>query len=62
MTEAPQDYWARRAGEEAQLALRAANKASAVAHGELARAYRERARLLSDNDDGSPASRRAGAR
>jgi hypothetical protein len=46
MREAPYDYWARRAGEEARLALASSHRAAIDAHQELARAYRERARLL----------------
>lgn len=63
MTEAPHDYWARRAGEEARLALAAADQGAASAHGELARAYRARARMLRDGDpDRPPEHRRAAGR
>lgn len=62
MHEAPHEYWARRASEEARLALRSSNRASANAHSELARAYRERARMLSDGPGGSFEPRVASAR
>ena len=41
MHEAPHEYWARRASEEARLALRSSNRASANAHSELARSLSE---------------------
>lgn len=62
MQEAPHEYWARRASEEARLALRSGNSSSANAHRELARAYRERARLLAEGLDGPPQPRVASAR
>jgi hypothetical protein len=62
MHEAPHEYWARRAGEEARLALQSTNRASADAHGELARAYRERARMLAEGANDPLEPRRASAR
>jgi hypothetical protein len=62
MHEAPHEYWARRASEEARLALRSSNRASADAHRELARAYRERARMLADLGTIPSSARVAGAR
>lgn len=48
MPESHTDYWARRASEQARMAVTASHRAAVAAHNALAQAYRDRANMMKE--------------